>query len=176
MKIYTKNINGIPVFKASNAISIVKDGFQIINPTHEMLVADGWEVFGTSVSSEEDVLKQAKNKLHTEIEDYDKSNAVNVFRIYDTEIWLDKTTRTGLMLRFQAEQNMGLTETSLWYNGISYTLNLESAVQMLYMLEVYASACYDNTQRHLSNVDNLETLDDVTNYDYRTGYPEVLNF
>ncbi len=37
---------------------------------------------------------------------------------------------------------------------------------MLYAIEVYASACYDNTQLHLANVDALQTIEDISVYDY----------
>lgn len=47
---------------------------------------------------------------------------------------------------------------------------------MLYAIEVYASKCYDNTQKHLANVEKLETLEEIIEYDYHTGYPEKLNF
>ena len=35
-----------------------------------------------------------------------------VFYINDMAIWLDKSTRTGLMLRFQSELILGDTETT----------------------------------------------------------------
>lgn len=47
---------------------------------------------------------------------------------------------------------------------------------MLYALEVYASECYDNTQAHLANVDKIETLDAVLEYNYTVGYPDKLHF
>ena len=47
---------------------------------------------------------------------------------------------------------------------------------MLYAIELYASACYDNTQRHLAALDMLEDEDSVKTYDYTTGYPEKLEF
>ena len=43
---------------------------------------------------------------------------------------------------------------------------------MLYRLEAYASECYDNTQKHLANVKTLLTVDEVINYDYKSGYPK----
>jgi hypothetical protein len=49
-------------------------------------------------------------------------------------------------------------------------------MQMLYALEVYASECYDNTQLHLSNIDKLETLEEIAEYDYKVGYPKKLQF
>lgn len=94
----------------------------------------------------------------------------------DYPVWLDKPTRTGLMLRFQAESEMGQTTTSLWYEGAEFILPLDMAIQMLYAIEIYASKCYDNTQKHLSDVDKITNVDDLKNYDYTTGYPEKLNF
>lgn len=47
---------------------------------------------------------------------------------------------------------------------------------MLYAIEIYASACYDNTQYHLSEVSKLETIEEIDAYDYTSGYPEKLQF
>jgi hypothetical protein len=50
------------------------------------------------------------------------------------------------------------------------------AMQMLMAIELYASQCYDNTQRHLAAVDALESKEEIDAYDYRVGYPEKLEF
>ena len=44
------------------------------------------------------------------------------------------------------------------------------------MHEVYASACYDVTQYHLSKIDTFETIEEIELYDYMEGYPEKLKF
>ena len=119
---------------------------------------------------------RARHRLRNNIQNYDSSKEVNCFYIGDAEIWLDKATRAGLKLRFEAEVAMGAEETTLWYNNIQFPLKLEIAVQMLYAIEVYASACYDNTQKHLAELSKLTTLEEVESYDYKTGYPEKLRF
>lgn len=81
-----------------------------------------------------------------------------------------------MKLRFEAEIAIGKTETTLWYGNIQFPLELNLAMQMLYAIEVYASACYDNTQLHLANVDAIDTLDELLEYNYRIGYPEKLRF
>jgi phage tail sheath gpL-like len=81
-----------------------------------------------------------------------------------------------LKLRFEAELAMKEENTTLWYGNQSFTLQLNMAIQMLYAIEVYASKCYDNTQKHLANVEKLETLEEIIEYDYHTGYPEKLEF
>ena len=47
---------------------------------------------------------------------------------------------------------------------------------MLYALEVYASKCYDRTQYHIVNAKALNTVDNLRNYNFKTGYPEKLYF
>ena len=121
------------------------------------------------------LIKHFEEKIN-EINHYDSSDEVNIFYIQGLPVWLDKATRAGLKLRFEAELAIGKTDTTLWYDNMQFPLSLENAMHMLYAIEVYASACYDNTQLHLSNVDKLETIDEIKNYDYRNGYPEKLNF
>ena len=157
-------------------IIINKDGMTTFNPTAEMLLEDGWEKYVVPEPTKEELLARAKRDKKREIEHYDSSNEVNEFYVNDVPMWLDKTTRTGLMLRFNSELAMKHENTTLWYGNISIPLQLNTAVQMLYALEVYASACYDNTQLHYANVDKLETIEEVENYDFRNGYPEKLRF
>ena len=149
---------------------------QIINPKEEMILADGWVEYVQPEPTEEELLQRAKIRKKQEIEAYDKSSEVNLFYIGDTPMWLDKETRTGLMLRFQAEIASGNEVTTLWANGVQYPLPLATAVQMLYALEVYASTCYDNTQKHLSEADAITTVEAIEAYDYTLGYPEKLRF
>jgi hypothetical protein len=47
------------------------------------------------------------NKL-AEISNYDISDKVNLFYINDAPMWLDRTSRTSLMARFNAEKSKGL--------------------------------------------------------------------
>lgn len=111
------------------------------------------------------------NILKECIKAYDSSHCINEFTINGIPMWLDKDTRTGLQLRFEAEIAMGKTETTLWSNGQSFTLPLDKAMEMLKAIEVYASKCYNVTQEHLHNI---ATLEDISNYDYRIGYPNKL--
>ena len=144
------------------------------NPTEEMILANGWEEYITPIY--EPTIEDYRRDKIREIERYDSSDEVNIFYIQGLPVWLDKATRAGLKLRFEAELAMKEENTTLWYGNQSFTLQLNMAIQMLYAIEVYASKCYDNTQKHLANVDKLETLEEIIEYDYYTGYPEKLNF
>lgn len=189
--LYTKEIDGRKVVKPRRniilnvikSISVSPDSdeteevnMQTFNPTHEMLIEDGWELYVTPEPTEEQLFNDAKRQKNIEINNYDSSDEINIFYIQGLPVWLDKATRAGLKLRFEAELAMGRTDTTLWYDNMQFPLSLENAMHMLYAIEVYASACYDNTQLHLSNVDKLQTVDEIKNYDYRNGYPEKLNF
>ena len=112
----------------------------------------------------------------SEISAYDKSDAVNSFILGDRQIWLDKDTRVGLMNSISIEQGVGKTETTLWFDGMKYVIPIEAAIQMLNALELYALSCYNVTQSHIAEVMKLETKEQITGYDYKTGYPEQLTF
>lgn len=149
--------------------------FKEANPFASIDEVFNMKMEGTTVFYERTV-DNAKLEMKANIEYYDNSNYVNVFYIHDIEIWLDKSTRAGLKLRFDAENAMGQENTILWYKDMQFQLPVKDAIQMLYAVEIYASQCYDNTQRHYAEVDKLETVEEVDNYDYKSGYPEKLNF
>jgi hypothetical protein len=174
MKLYYKEINGKPFYKNSYEIVISNNGMNTYNPTEEMILADGWKEYIQPVK--EKTIDDAKYEKLEDLNAYDNSRSVNIFYVKGMPMWLDKATRAGLMLRFNAEIGAGKEDTSLWYEGNEFPLKLQDAINMLYSIELYASACYDNTQKHKANIDKLETIEDVEAYDFTTDYPEHLNF
>lgn len=172
---FIKVENGIRTIKARKNIVITEPDLQIFNPSDEMLFERGWEIYDPTPTQEE-LFENSKQQKINDIKFYDTSTDVNSFYIGEYVLWLDKATRAGLKLRFDAEIASGKTDTTLWYGNFQFNLPLDKASQMLYALELYASACYDNTQLHLANVSQLTTLEDIENYDYTTGYPEKLHF
>lgn len=122
----------------------------------------------------EDALQKLKDQIIAELDRYDKSEAVNDFTLNGQHLWLDKGTRNGLKLRFDAQRSMGQTDTTLWYGVTPFALNIDNAVAMLQMLEVYASESFDRTAQHTANILALSTIEEVFNYDYTQGYPAKL--
>lgn len=178
MEQYQKYIDGLSVIQERDKIVVVKHGMQHINPTHDMLIEDGWLPYHPELEepTDEERLESQKESTINDIYRYDSSDSVNSFFIDGIALWLDKATRVGLMLRFDAEKWAGRTETTLWNNGMKFTLPLDIAIQMLQAIELYASACYDITQMHISNVMNMDNISDIMSYDYKKYYPEKLNF
>ena len=174
MKRYIKTIDGKTIIKRADEIVVKGNGSQTFNPTEAMILADGWEIYVAPVY--EPTLEDIKARKVEEILAYDSSEAVNEFSMGGLPIWLDKATRAGLLLRFEAEAKAGRTSTTLWYNGLPFTLPLTYAQEILIALELYASACYDNTQSHIAAVNAMESKEAVEAYDFTTGYPQKLLF
>ena len=149
---------------------------QVFNPSEDELLENGWEKYETPQPTEEEIFQREKQHKLNEIQYYDSSSEVNNFYIGEHRVWLDKATRTGLTLRFNSELAAKHETTSLWYENMKFTLPINDAISMLYAIELYASACYDNTQQHLANVNEITTMEELERYDYRTGYPEMLRF
>lgn len=174
MKQYKKIVDGKEVIRYAENIIIRTATEQIINPSKSLILADGWEEYVAPIYAP--TLEVIQRSKIDEILAYDSSSAVNEFSIGGQPMWLDKATRAGLLLRFEAEGKAMRETTTLWYEGQSYTLPLAQAQQILIALELYASACYDKTQSHIAAVMALESKEAVEAYDYTTGYPEKLSF
>lgn len=108
--------------------------------------------------------------LVAEIKYYDSSSNVNGFYYNGKEYWYDKATRVGLQnLANSNPENMTLV---LGDNIVE--LSVDAAKQFLANLEVYAGKCYINTAKHLKAIKSLETIEDLINYDYTSGYPSKI--
>lgn len=121
-------------------------------------------------------IDELKEMKIAEINAYDKSDAVNSFTLAGKQIWLDKDTRVGLVNSIGIEKESGRINTTLWYNAEKYVIPVDTALQMLNQLELYALDCYNVTQSHIAAVKGLSDAGQVEAYNYKTGYPEQLNF
>lgn len=74
------------------------------------------------------------------------------------------------------EKESGRTVSTLWYDNICFTLPISLFKQMLQQLEIYAKDCYNVTAQHKLDIENLETKEEVEEYDITVGYPEKLTF
>ena len=126
------------------------------------------------VSSEADVLQRAKEAVLAAIEAYDTSSSVNGFILNGERVWLDKSTRVGLMNSTQIAKAMGKNTTTLWFGGMQIEVNCDKAIGLLSALEMYALECFNVTAAHKKAVAELNTVEDVLGYDYTKGYPEQL--
>lgn len=121
-------------------------------------------------------LEIEKKKAIKSIDDYDVSPEINSFFLNGLQVWLDKSTRVGLMNSLNIERAAGKEISTLWFGNLKLDINIEAAIQMLSALELYALKCYNKTAEHKVNVNNLTSVDEIINYNYTEGYPEKLKF
>lgn len=121
-------------------------------------------------------VSERKRMRKAEVNIYDTSSAVNGFSLNGNQVWLDKATRVGLVNLLNQQKNAGEENTTLWLNGTSLYLPIDTALGMLCQLEVYAGKCYNQTEAHKVAINALETVEEVEAYDITAGYPEQLSF
>ena len=200
MKKYQKEIDGKTVIKKRNEIVLsvtrtitdektgeskeVKNN--VYNPTHEMLLENGWvEYVPTSPSielTERQLYRRAMARKLRDLESYDNSSEVNdciiVYQGNELHYWASKDERNDLKNAVRDCISMGRDtyRLDLRDKGISITLPCELLLQMMAALEVYAIDCYNKTTDHNYAIRALNTLEEVEAYNYKVGYPEKLRF
>lgn len=119
-------------------------------------------------------LKQAKVDKIAEIAAYDTSDKVNGFVLNGLLVWLDKATRVGLMNSTTIAKAAGQETTTLWLGGLKLVVDCDKAIQLLSALEMYALECFNVTASHKAAVCKLKSIEEVEAYDFKTGYPKML--
>lgn len=119
-------------------------------------------------------LKQAKADKIAEITAYDTSSSVNGFILNGLLVWLDKATRVGLMNSTTIAKASGQETTTLWLGGLKLVVDCDKAIQLLSALEMYALECFNVTASHKQAVSELTNIEEVEAYDYKSGYPKML--
>lgn len=119
-------------------------------------------------------LEQAKVEKIAEITAYDTSSSVNGFLLNGVLEWLDKATRVGLMNSTNIAKAAGQKTTTLWLGGAKFVIDCDEAIRLLSALEMYALECFNVTASHKAAVGWLMSLEEVEAYDYKTGYPKML--
>ena len=119
-------------------------------------------------------LEEAKAEKIAEITAYDTSDKVNGFMLNGLLVWLDKSTRVGLMNSTTIAKAVGQETTTLWLGGAKLVVDCDKAIQLLSALEMYALECFNVTASHKQAVSELTTIEEVEAYDYKEGYPKML--
>lgn len=115
-----------------------------------------------------------KKAMRAYIEKYDASSSVNSFLLNGMEVWLDKATRVGLMNSTTIAKAMGQQKTTLWLGSYQLEVDCDKAIQLLSALEMYALECFNVTAAHKKAVNELDNIEAVLAYDYKSGYPDKL--
>lgn len=119
-------------------------------------------------------LATVKAEKIAEIDAYDTSSAVNGFMLNGVTVWLDKSTRVGLMNSTTITKAMGQPTTTLWLGESKMEVPCDTAIQLLSALEMYALECFNVTAAHKKAVSELMSIEEVEKYDITAGYPAQL--
>lgn len=137
-------------------------------------VYDGVRLETGGMTSEAALTAAAQKMVQEQIDKYDTSPSVNGFMLNGLRVWLNKDTRVGLMNSTSIAKAMGKTTTTLWFGGMQIEVNCDKAIGLLSALEMYALECFNVTAAHKKAVAELNTVEEVLEYDYTKGYPEQL--
>lgn len=121
-------------------------------------------------------IEEAKYAKIAEIEEYDKSDNVNIFYLGEEAMWLPREDRIALRNGCEMAAQAGETIYTIWWNNKPYKMACEQFLFCLMKIEVYAVECFNVTAQHKADVMALETMADIEAYNIKDGYPDVLHF
>ena len=145
-------------------------------PSVEQLESWGFEEYIEPTPTPEELLARAKADKIAELEAYDASEEGNSFSVDGKTMWLDAATRQQLRISLDAMQQAGRENVTKWFDGVEYTYPIDVWYYMLGLGEVYASDALNVTESHKAAINALESIEDVEEYNFQSGYPEKLSF
>lgn len=111
-----------------------------------------------------------KTILKKSIVYYDTSKYVNSFYYQDKQYWLSKDIRIGLFRLIDS----GAKQITLQLNDNYLIISSDKLKEFLNQLEVYAGKCFAVTAEHLQNMKQLNTIEELLNYNYTAKYPNKI--
>ena len=145
-------------------------------PSVERLEQWGFVEWVQPPPTPEELLARAKADKIAKLEVYDSSDAVNSFSVDDKDMWVPADKRAVLRTSIEAYKALGAENITKVWEGQDYTFPVTAWDKMLNQVEVYASECFNQTQRHIDAIGKLSTIEEVKEYDFTQGYPEKLQF
>lgn len=163
-------------YTEGNTITLQIDGHTLFSgvPTVEQLTEWGYTLYVEPVHVR--TLEEAKAEKTVEIYDYDASQAVNEFIVNGSGAWFDKETRSNFRGSLSDAELLGETTVSVPINGNVVTLPIQQAKLFLAQIQRYADACTIITANKIAEVQALQTIEEVDNYNVTVGYPIKLSF
>ena len=139
----------------------------------------------SSVSfSDEAKFNFAKEQVKKAINAYDSAQGVGCVNNFYFEYggqkfpyWFNAYERTALTSEAtQWAKKYGKYRIDARKYGISFEVSCETLLDWLGQLKDYAIKCYNKTTDHLLAVDKCASMEELTAYDYKAGYPDNLIF
>lgn len=145
-------------------------------PSVELLESWGFEEWIEPEPTPEEVLERSRQEKLSALEAFDSSDAINSFEVGGVSLWVPADKRAVLRTSIEAYKALGAESITKVWEGEEYTFPITAWDTMLNQVEVYASECFNQTQRHKAAIEELGSVEDVDGYDFTEGYPERLRF
>lgn len=122
-------------------------------------------------------LESVKENKLSELSEYDNSDNVNDFTV-NNEIhgWFTQEQRSNYKSSIESAKLLGIDELQVFIGNTLFTLSTSQAELMLAQIQMYADRCFIITKEHKLQIESLNTIEEVQNYNFTTNYPEKLNF
>lgn len=150
-----------------------------LSPNSKNIPKDEENIYDTRITSiivnNKPNLYDIKKELLSLQKEYDNSIEVNSFYIDRKRIWFNKATRVGIVNAINLQKELGNTTYTIWFDNSSIKLDINHALNILAMIENYASNCYNVTQKHINEIKKLSSIEECLNYDITANYPTILN-
>lgn len=150
-----------------------------LSPNSKNIPKDEENIYDTRITSiivnNKPNLYDIKKELLSLQKEYDNSSEVNSFYINGKRIWFDKVTRVGIVNAINLQKELGNNTYTIWFDNMSIELDINRALNILAMIENYASTCYNVTQKHINEIKKLSSIEECLNYDITANYPTILN-
>lgn len=161
-------------------INAIKNKYILrLSPNNKNIIKDEYNTYDTRyvsiIVNNCPTITDIKKELLSLQKEYDNSSEVNSFYIDKKRIWFDKATRVGLVNAINLQKELGNTTYTIWFDNSSIKLDINRALKILAMIENYASTCYNITQKHISEIKKLSSIEECLQYDITADYPAILN-
>ena len=161
-------------------INPIKDKYILrLSPNNKNIIKDEYDIFDTRyvsiIVNNCPTIDDIKKELLFLQKEYDNSSEVNSFYINGKRVWFDKVTRVGIVNAINLQKELGNNTYTIWFDNISIELDINRALNILAMIENYASNCYNVTQKHINEIKKLSSIEECLNYDITANYPTILN-
>lgn len=161
-------------------INSIKDKYIIrLSPNNKNIIKDEYDTSDTRyvsiIVNNKPNITDIKKELLSLQKEYDNSSEVNSFYINGKRVWFDKVTRVGIVNAINLQKEFSNNTYTIWFDNMSIELDINRALNILAMIENYASNCYNVTQKHINEIKKLSSIEECLNYDITANYPTILN-
>ena len=123
-----------------------------------------------------DAVENTRSMVLQKIQNYDMSDNVNGFILGGQQVWLTKPQRESLLTSLNMFVKAGVDTFPFVLGGRAMEMPCAQMEAMLAAVEVYATQCMMVTAGHTAKVSAMRSEQRMLDYDFTTGYPEMLSF